>query len=225
MNKIIQSLIKEVVHIEISGNKILNGVLVEIGGNIIVLFDGLDFMYIPIPHIQMVRLVSRDENDVQNPIIVPSNTLVEEKLELSYDGVLSQAKGKLMEIYITGDQSLHGYITTIKKDYFEFYSPIYKSMFIAKDHVKWLIPIPQNETLYALNPADSIIKVDNDTLAETYQVQITKLLNSLVVLNVGGNRSYSGKINKVEDKLLEIQRARKNPINLNIDHIKTLHRV
>ena len=225
MNTIIQSLIKEVVHIEVSGKKSINGALVDFGENIIVLFNGLDFMYIPIQHIQMIRPVSSDENDVQNPIIVPSNMWEEKNIKLSYEGVLSQAKGKLMEIYITGDQPLYGYITTIKKDYFEFYSPIYKSMYIAKQHVKWLIPIPQNESLYALEPSISTVLMEKNNLAETFKGQIANLINSLVVLNIEGNSSQSGKIGKVEDNLLELQRARKVPINLNIDHIKTLHKV
>lgn len=225
MNTIIQSLIKEVVHIEVSGKKSINGALVDFGENIIVLFNGLDFMYIPIQHIQMIRPVSSDENDAQNPIIVPSNMWEEKNIKLSYEGVLSQAKDKLMEIYITGDQPLYGYITTIKKDYFEFYSPIYKSMYIAKQHVKWLIPIPQSEMLYALDSSISTIPVDKKVLADTFNVQIAQLTNSLVVLNIGGSNSYSGKMIKVEDNLLELQRARKVPINLNIDHIKTLHKV
>ena len=51
LNKIIQSLVKEIVQLEVSGKKWMNGTLIDVGSDVIVLFNGTDFVYIPLAHI------------------------------------------------------------------------------------------------------------------------------------------------------------------------------
>lgn len=52
MAGIFQNLIGQVIRIEISGKKIIHGILIDVGSNIIVLFNGYDYIYVPIYHIQ-----------------------------------------------------------------------------------------------------------------------------------------------------------------------------
>lgn len=225
MNKIIQSLIKEVVQIEVSGKKLINGTVIDLGSDIMVLFNGADFVYIPLNHIQTFGVVRKDEYDFQDPTEFPSITVGEREEELSLKETLIQAKGKNVEIYIIDGQPLHGQIQRIMNDYFEFYSPIYKTMYISINHLKWLIPYSQNESPYGFVDKNLPLQSNNESLASTFEAQVKKLNNTMVVVNIGGNKSHIGKIKNVEEQIVEIQRARTTSIYLNIDHIKTMHQV
>ncbi|WP_313891485.1 DUF2642 domain-containing protein [Psychrobacillus sp.] len=225
MNKIIQSLIKEVVQIEISGKKLVNGTLVDLGSDMIVLFNGTDFVYIPLNHIQSFVVDRNNENDIQDPSEFSLIIADENKDDLSFKEVLTQATGKNVEIYVTDGQLLHGHITCIMNDYIVFFSPIYKTMYISMKHLKWLIPYPQNECLYDMNVPNVPVQSNNHSLAISFEEQVQKYKNTLVVLNIGGNKSYIGKIKNIEKQVVEIQRARSAPFYLNLDHIKTLHQV
>ena len=126
LNKIIQSLVKQVVQIEVSGKKLINGTVIDLGSDMIVLFNGKDFVYIPLNHIQSFKVDFDNENEIEDPKEFPSITTEENKENLSFGEVLTQAKGKYVEIYVTGGQPLHGYITSIMNNYFVFQSPFIK---------------------------------------------------------------------------------------------------
>ena len=53
-------------------------------------------------------------------------------------------------MHVADHHSLHGYITDIQQNYLSFYSPIYKTMYISTDHVKWLIPYVQTINPYGI---------------------------------------------------------------------------
>jgi ribosome maturation factor RimP len=224
LNKIIQSLIRELIQIEVSGKKLIKGTIIDLGSDIIVLFNGADYVYIPFNHIQSLSVIQKSEFDILDPTELPGITTAENEGELSLQDTLIQAIGKNVEIYITNDQLLHGRITRIKDDYFEFYSPIYQTMYISINHLKWLIPYSQSVSPYGLDDNNSI-KLTQDTLASTFEAQVEKFKDKMVVLNIGGNKSHIGKIKNVEVQIVEMQRARTAPIYLTIAHIKTLHQV
>lgn len=222
MNKTIQSLIKEIVKIEVSGKKYINGTVIELGSDVIVLFNGVDFVYIPLDHIHKLELDPENEEDIQGPWEDPTIHAEGINEELSLKETLNQAKGRNVEIYVTDSQPLHGQITEIRDDYFVFNSPIYKTMYIPSSHLKWLIPYAQNESPYG---EESISNSNGEVLESTFKNQIAKFANKIVVLNIGGIKSHIGKINNVDNQIMEIQKARTSTIFLNIDHIKTLHLV
>lgn len=225
LNKIIQSLIKEVVQIEVSGKKLINGTVVDLGSDLMVLFNGTDFVYIPLNHIQSFGVDRNNENDIEDPTEFPLIIANENKDDLSFKEALTQATGKNVEIYVTDGQPLHGHITCIMNDYIVFFSPIYKTMYISVKHLKWLIPYPQSERLYDMDIPKKPIQSNNHSLASSFEEQVQKYKNTLVALNVGGNKSYIGIIKNVEKQVVEFQRARSAPFYLNLDHIKTLHQV
>lgn len=225
LNKIIQSLVKQVVQIEVSGKRIITGTVIDLGSDMIVLFNGIDFVYIPLNHIQNFNVDFNNENEIEEPREFPSIATEENKQDLSFGEALRQAKGKYVEIYATGGQSLHGCITNIMNNYFVFQSPIYKTMYIKTDHLKWLIPYPRKEKPYGMDNHRVSTQPSEENLPSTFEVQVEMLTNEIVVFNIGGNKSLIGKINKVEDQIVEIQTARKKSKYLNLDHIKTLHQV
>ena len=225
LNKIIQSLVKQVVKLEVSGKRIITGTVIDLGSDMIVLFTGIDFVYIPLNHVQNFKIDFDNENEIEDPAEFPSITREDDKGNLSFGEVLTQAKGKFVEIYVTSDQSLHGCITHVMNNYFVFQSPIYKTMYITIDHLKWLIPYTGNKKPYGLDNHDVLLQKGDELLPSTFEAQVEKLKNEIVVFNMGGNKNLIGKINQVEAQIVEIQTARASSNYLNLNHIKTLHQV
>ena len=50
--------------------------------------------------------------------------------------------------------------------------------------------------------------MNNETFATTFEDQVEKFKNKIVVLNIGGSNSYIGKVNNVEEQIVEFQSAR-----------------
>ena len=224
LNKIIQSLIKEFVQIEVSGKKIIKGTLIDLGTDLMVIFNGTDYMYIPFNHIHSFCSIPKNEFDTISPTESYSMQTGENSENLTLLLTLHQAKGKNSEIYLTDDQPLHGCITQIMDDYFEFYSPIYKTMYISTKHLKWLIPYISNEGPYGFNNNYSKPLL-NEPLVNTFKSQIEKFKDKIIVFNIGGSKSHIGKIKNVEEQVIELEKARATKDYLNIDHIKTIHEV
>ena len=111
----------------------------------------------------------------------------------------------------------------MKDNYFVFYSPIYKTMYIALNHLKWLIPYSKNP--YGLDDHNFLVQSNNELLANAFETQVENLKNKLVMFNMGEKPNHIGKINNVNDQIVEIQTARSYPTYLNLCHIKTLHEV
>ena len=72
LNKIILGLVNEVVQIEVSGKKLINGTVIDLGSDMIVLFNGTDFVYIPLNHIQSFKVDCDNENEIKDPTEPPS---------------------------------------------------------------------------------------------------------------------------------------------------------
>ncbi|MCZ2259997.1 DUF2642 domain-containing protein [Sporosarcina sp. G11-34] len=225
MNKIIQSLVKQVVQIEVSGKKIITGTLIDLGSDMIVLFTGKEFVYIPLNHVQSFKVDSDIEDEIEDPTEFPSFTTEDDKGNLSFGEVLTQAKDKFVEIYVTGGQSLHGCITSVMNNYFVFQSPIYKTMYITIEHLKWLIPYTKNEKPYGMDNHCVLLQKADKLLASNFAAHVESLKSELVVFNMGGDKSHIGKINNVDANIVEIQTARATSNYLNLDHIKTVHQV
>jgi hypothetical protein len=140
------------IEIEISGGNFHSGTLVDSGLDILVLYVGRSqrFLYIPVVHIQRVKEAKQDQNSiVYEP---PSEKPIEpDSLSISFRGILTNARGRFVEVYVTGNKSIHGYLTSIMNNHFVFYSPVFKTVFISMDHVKWLIPYPDHSSPYSIN--------------------------------------------------------------------------
>ena len=60
-------------------------------------------------------------------------------------------------------------------------------MFISMNHVKWLIPYPPNTTPYSLNNQNLPLKPVSTPLARSFEEQLKKLENQLVIIDGGDN--------------------------------------
>jgi hypothetical protein len=211
------------IKLEISGNKLISGILIDIGSDLWVIYNGYDYLYIPTVHIQNWKFPKEEEideiitlSDDQSPIFNPNE-------EISLRKTLTAAKGIFTEIYVTSKQAIHGYIISIMNNYFVFYSPIYKTMFISLNHLKWLIPYTNNQRPYGLSNANLPVNPSNITFARSFEVQIEKLVGSLIVFNMGENENAMGKITGIKNNFIELTTAKGNPLFLNLQHIKTVH--
>jgi len=194
--------------------------LIDIGSDVLVLFNGKDYLYLPIVHIQNIRKLERDDNEILPPNESPH---IEHDDELSLRKVLNSGKGIFTEIYITGNQPIPGYISSIMNNYFVFYSPVYKTMLISLNHLKWIMPYTANQRPYSLSNQQLPMNPLNISLARTLEVQIEKMVNDLVVFNIGENVNLIGKINNLQNNFIELITAREEQIYLNMQHIKTVH--
>lgn len=194
--------------------------MTDSGSDIIVIYNGKDYMYIPIIHLKNVQVAIPETVESQGDS--PSITVDK---ELSFRKVLTTAKGLFVEIYIAGKQSVHGYITSVMNNYFVFYSPIYKTMYITLNHLKWLIPYPNHQRPYGLDHQTFPVQPSNLPLARTFEMQVERLTGELVVFNMGEDKGVIGKINRIEDNIVDLQIARDYAVYLNLHHIKSVNKV
>jgi ribosome maturation factor RimP len=210
------------IKLEISGKKVLTGILIDIGSDLWVLFNGIDYLYIPIIHIQNWQFMKQDEIDEITSNNEPT-PIYNHNEEISLRKTLTAAKGIFTEIYVTSKQALHGYIISIMNNYFVFYSPIYKTMFISLNHLKWLIPYTNNQRPYGLGNDSLPVNPSNITFARSFEVQIDKLSGELIVFNIGEDENVIGKIQGIKNNFVELITAKGDPVYVNLQHIKTVH--
>ena len=215
---------KEYVTVSLIGDKLFKGIIFDSGSDIIVLFNGEDFIYIPVSHIEYIVEDTPDAEfaEPSSFLSIISNNL---QKELSLDSVLKEAKGVYQELCTINKKSLHGTILDVLDDYIVFYSPIYKKIYIAKRHVKWLIPYMPNERPYDLSEAELNWQQAEKECPKYFAQQIAQLTNKLVVLNLSEKIHHIGKIKNISDTMLELQTVRAKSIHVNIAHIQTIHEV
>lgn len=217
-------LIGKNIEIEISGGNFLHGMLVDSGLDILVLYVGKTqtFFYIPLVHIQRVKEAKKEENStVYHP---PSEKPLEtESLSISFRGILTNARGRFVEVYITGNKSIYGYLTSIMNNHFVFYTPVYKTVFISMDHVKWLIPYPEQLTPYSIDNQTLPAAPAPIPLARSFEDQCKKLENQLVVIDGGDSSEKIGLLKKVWNKQLTLITAEREIVYRNLEHVKTIH--
>jgi hypothetical protein len=218
----LKDIIGKYVKLEISGKKIISGLLIDIGSDLWVIFNGYDYLYIPTVHIQNWQYLKQDEID-EITINNEPTPIFNNNEEISLRKTLTAAKGLFTEIYVTSNQALHGYIISIMNNYFVFYSPIYKTMFISLNHLKWLIPYTNNQRPYGLSNANLPVNPSNITFARSFEVQIDKLIGLLIIFNIGEDENVIGKILGIRNNFVELISAKEDPVYINLQHIKTVH--
>ena len=214
-------LIGKTIEVEISRDIFLKGTLLDSGLDIIVMYDDKNqhFLYIPIVHVQMLKETILDKEDPSYQ--PPSERPIETDL-ISFRKALMIAKGLFVQVYVTGNKSIHGYLTSIMNDYFVFHSPVYKTMFIAMKHVKWLIPYPPNATPYSLNNENLPLMPVSTPLARSFDEQLKKFENQLVIIDGGENTEQIGLLQKVRNNKVILITAEREMVYRNIEHIKTI---
>jgi hypothetical protein len=214
-------LLDRYIELDISGKTItIQGKLIDMGQDILVVHNGTQFLYIPLIHVQQLRLAKTADAQA---ISVPELPFEPQNDPISYRKVLMNAKGMFSEIYITGNQSIHGYLTSVMNDFFVFYSPVYHSVIVSLQHLKFLIPYNPNVTPYTLTPEQFPLKPSPITLARTLDQQLRKLIGEFVILDLGENPNKIGVLKSIDQNIIELSTAGGNSVYLHFDHVKTVH--
>ncbi|MBU8877965.1 DUF2642 domain-containing protein [Bacillus sp. FJAT-29790] len=205
------------------GKESINGILIDAGKEILVLFNGEQYMYIPLFHVHQIKL-NRNKDELVDP--PPSKSTVTAEMDpLSYQDVLTNAKGNFLEIYVARNLSFYGYITNVLNDYIAFDSPLYKTIYIPIHHIKWLIPYTQNITPYTLSKESLPFSKspNNLPLLLSLENQLKKVEGKLVIFDGGMDPRKVGLLKKVENNLAEFVLATGEIVCINLLHIKSVH--
>ncbi|GAJ41295.1 hypothetical protein [Saccharococcus caldoxylosilyticus] len=216
----LNSLIGKQVELEVSGKVLLTGILVDVGLDIIVIYNGKEYLYIPHLHIHNIRLSTNPQTELSD--VIPESPFDENEM-ISYRKTLINAKGRFVEIYVTGNKSIHGYVTAILNDYFVFYSPVYKTMFISLNHLKWLTPYQTNITPYTLGNEVLPVKPTNMPLQRSLEEQLKKFEGQLVVFDLGDHPMKIGLLKQVQNNIIELVTASGKSVFWKLIHVKTIH--
>ena len=151
------------------------------------------------------------------------NQLTQTTDTISFRKILTNAKGSFVSLYIAGNKTIHGYLTSVMNDYFVFYSPAHKVMYISMNHLKWFIPYNKNISPYSLNNDSLPVNPTSISLARTFTEQCKKLENHIVILDNGDHPEKIGLLKKVYDNKLSLVTAESEIVYWNCQHLKTLH--
>ncbi|PYI52099.1 DUF2642 domain-containing protein [Paenibacillus flagellatus] len=209
------------IKIEISGRFLpIRGTLIDIGTDIIVVNNGTQYLYLPVLHIQKL-----EPDDSLETIAAAGGDQEQmfDHTDISYRKILMNAKGIFTEVGITGFQSLHGYITSIMNDYFVFFSPVYRTVYVSLQHVKLIIPYAPNRTPYYLSRERFPLQPPGITLARTFDQQMKKLEGELIALDLGESPSKIGLLKSVDNRLVELVGANGQHLYMHGEHVKTIH--
>ncbi|TKD72466.1 DUF2642 domain-containing protein [Pseudalkalibacillus hwajinpoensis] len=215
-------LIDETIKLKLNGNSDLIGVLIDSGNDVLVLYDGEKFIYVSQFHVHYYEVCTNEGDKIAKPkgsLFTEPETLN----SISFRKTLQESRGVFTEVFVSGHQSIHGYITSLMNDYIVFQSPIYKTMYISLKHLKWLIPYPQNVRPYELTESEFPVVPIGLSLARTLEEQLKKLLDQVVIFDLNENPNKAGKLTSMQGNQITLTRARNQPVYLNYHHIKTVH--
>lgn len=216
----IKNFVSKEVDIEISGKTKFTGILIDYGLDILVIFDGEKYVYLPMIHLHHIK-----EREALEPIPTPIENMPIQDMtnSTSYRKTLTNARGKFVEIFVTGNRSIHGYITSVLNDYIVFYSPVYKMMFISMHHLKWLTPYHHTLTPYTLSNKELPVVPANIPLARSFDEQLQKYQGKLSVFDLGDHPNKVGVVQSIENNLVELVQANGKRIYWKLAHLKTVH--
>lgn len=207
------------IELGLSGCKLpIQGEIVDVGQDLIVVYGNQRFVYVPLHHIQSMHVITSDDSTTTVPMPDPEM----DHNNISYRKMLMNARGRFSEISIAG-RTLHGYITNIMNDYFMFYSPLYHSIYVSINHLKYIIPSPTNSTPYSLSQQHFPMQPSSMSLSRTLDQQLHKMIGELVILNLGGKPYHAGLLKNANSQLLALVEAEGTSLIMHTDHIQTIH--
>ena len=196
----------------------IQGEIIDIGNDIVVVYENYRYIYIPIHHLQQMRLTPNRSNMTDS---TPPDPAIDHS-KISYRKILMNSRGIFSQVSL-GDQSIHGYVTAIMNDYFVFFSPLHHSVYISVKHLKYIVPYPVNTTPFSLRHDHFPVQPAAISLSRTLDQQLHKLEGQLVTLNLGAKPYRAGLLKSVEGNLLELVEAEGTSLMMHTDHIQAIH--
>ncbi|WP_088071964.1 DUF6897 domain-containing protein [Gottfriedia luciferensis] len=215
---ILTNLIGKQVNVKLAGDKSFEGILTDEGQNILVLYNGQEYYYIPLIHIISISNVTGDKivNSIEDSIMKEMNVI-------SYRNILTNVKRNFVEISVKSNLTFHGYILNILSDYLVFYSPVFKTMYLSLAHLKWLRLYNQNRNPYNLTKESFPDDLMNGPMSHSLESQLKKIEGKIIVIDGGSDSMKIGLLNKVDNSLIELVQASGEINYLRLSHIKSIH--
>lgn len=212
------------VDVELSGSRHVQGYLIDSGLDIIAISQFDDIYYIPLKHVQCISASTSRQGGTETDIASSIHPFQAEAETISFRKVLLHARGHFAEINITENATIHGYLTSIMNDFFVFHSPVYRTVFITLNHLKWIQPYKENVTPYALDPESIPHHSVPSSLPRTFKEQCQKFCGKLVVFDMGDHPNKIGKLQSVDTQtnVVEIITANGSTYLWNLDHLKVV---
>ncbi len=219
MNQHLLPFLGHPVDVEVTGPHLLTGMMVDLGPDITVIYTGEQFVYLPLLHIHSIHhSKSYDGPDTDGNLALPHESLAD---SISFRKILMHAKGQFIEMNVTGRDSIHGYVTALMNDYVEFYSPVFGTVYILMEHIKFIVPHADKNAPYGLKSVQYPIHPSRIDLSRTFRQQLQKSVGNVVVMDLGHNPDKIGMLRATDDHWAELVRADGTHIQLNIRHIKS----
>lgn len=220
--KLIRTYVGEFIRLELIGKKEVSGLLVDLGSDVLVLRKQDEFYYIPLFHIREIRLLSKEETDSITKLDAITAPPLANKLSL-IEVLRAAEKRVFVELNVIAHQLVHGHITHVMDDYIVFFSPVYQTMIIPLQHIKWLIPYPASAHPYGFS---QLIRQEPTApvklFARTFDKQIESMQGAFITCNIGDKESVSGKLIRKETQFLNLLTVKEQGIHVNIHHIKAI---
>ncbi|WP_226536483.1 DUF2642 domain-containing protein [Fictibacillus halophilus] len=214
MNHFSRMLNKQI-KLKITGHS-FKGILTDFGNDILVLFDGQKFFYIPLLHVQKAVLIEGDDQDIIKPEAMP---FPQDDSPISYRSILTNAKGLYTQVYVIGKKTLHGTIIHVLSDYLVLYSPVYKLIYIPLAHLKWLTLYEQNTSPYSVR----IELPDTSSLSRSFEEQLKKFEGKIAVFDMGEDPDKIGLIKNGKGNLIELINANGEAVYFKLNHVKSVY--
>ena len=217
--RLLRPILGKYVELTIPGKRVSpRGKLIDVGNDIVVLYNGTQYLYIPATHIQSMSLTDEVEEARMNETEIQFD-----HTDIAYRKILMNAKGIFTEIYIHGPQSLHGYVTSIMNDFFVFFSPVYRTVYVAMEHVKSISPYEGNATPFYMSKERFALQPSPMALSRTFDQQLKRLEGELVILDLGEDPNKIGRLSAIDNNMLELITANGQRVFMHIRHVKTIH--
>jgi hypothetical protein len=215
-------LVGKPVEVEISGKMLpIKGNLIEFGSDILVVYNGADFFYIPSIHVQHIKLALKADFESTDLTGAP---LQNQSDSIEYRKMLVNATGMFVELYVIGKHSIHGYLTSVMDDFLVFNSPIFHTVLISLNHIKYLIPYNSDAIPYLLKKEHFFLASPfNSLVANMLDQQLKKLEGEIIVLDLGENPNKIGLLKSFEDQTLQLVTANGTTVYTHMGHVKTIH--
>lgn len=211
-----------IIDISISGGHCYQGLLIDFGDNIAIIYDGHKYFYISLAHVHSIDLIPENDSEISSYTqMAPINASTK---NITFKKIMETAKGLLIEILVSGKNLLNGYIDNIYEDFFLFNSPAYKTMIIPTKHLKAIALTSYNQTFYTLGKKD--IPYHSflcNTAISTFARQLHNLQGSFVIFDLGIDPNKTGFLRKTENGFAELVIANGHTVFINLRHIKTVH--
>lgn len=207
----------KVVKIEISGGGEQTVFLVDVGSDVIVFYGEKKYFYIQTVH---VKNMEHHTDNKENTNYAPVDPIQLPK-QVSFENILNNAKGRFIDVYISDNQTINGYVLSVQQDFMLFGSPLYGTMLIPLYHLKWISPYQSHQTPYSLKQdpfASSVPAVGS--LKSTFAEQLHASAGRIVGFDSGLNVKKIGLLQAVEGDFIELTTADEKQRYYNIHHVK-----